>query len=84
MEIERLRNALNMLGNEPMDRRFEAARVEIAQLRAQLAALHGKIMNLPIDCKGQEISSFPVDAYRQGYRDARHAAAELCLTLAQM
>ena len=53
--------------------------VELAQLQAQLVALHGKIMNLPVT---KEHLLEPRDAwsrgYRLGHRDARHAAAELC------
>ena len=52
---------------------------EIDTLRAQLAALHGKIMNIPYP-----ESNYPLNIeYRMGHRDARHAAAELCAAMAQ-
>ena len=60
-------------------RQHEATKQELSQLRAQLAALHGRIMNLPV--KRPNLSSGK-DYYAYGHRDARHAdaalVAELC------
>jgi len=52
---------------------------ENTQLKAQLAALHGAIMNLPVTSTALNKNN-PIwsSGYTLGHRDARHAAAELC------
>jgi len=49
-------------------------------LRAQVEALHQRIMNIPSHEKG-DFDSTEWAIYKAGHREARHAAAELVLSL---
>jgi hypothetical protein len=78
-EIERLQTLDKTMANVHNSNLVEMAnmREEISQLKAQLGALHGKIMNL--EPNGPGITT----RYIIGFSDARHQAAGLCAATAQ-
>ena len=79
-EVSRAYDLVSVKAAETADARLEILELqaELAQLRAQLTTLHGKIINLPAS---DVVARVLGDSYRLGHRDARHAAAELCVTL---
>ena len=74
-EIERLK-LMERSGLQLANSLITELQAEVANLRAQLAALHGKIMNLEVD--EAHSANF---SYKLGHSYARRAAAELCVTL---
>jgi hypothetical protein len=63
---------------------LQGAKHEIAQLKAQLAELHGKIMNLTVSAPASEMPVSWDSGYCEGVEDFRHAAAELCAGMGSM
>lgn len=62
----------------------QAARIaeleaQVKQLQLESDALHMSIMNIPVECDSLCLHEL---AYKEGHRDARHAAAELVLQAA--